>query len=329
MPNANMGQVPSPAPAPTPEHMRKVWFTLIAVIVTGIALVTGIELARSNSDIICTRTFQDSGSCTNGSWGAWSLSSQSSDQNSCTTSYSESRTYTGTRNTISSNISVRANAHTHCNLSDDAFRGGTGTIISQYAACQIRESRTRVVGGTGAGPSCHLPTNYNPNSNTGTTTSDTNEETEGAVDETRSETLQGTYQLYLDMIDARLATSSIRAIPALLHAGETTRVTWSSDHVKSCTVVGTNGDSWPKPVTVTKTVTNPNDGSDRTAAGTQTNQAGETTETTTEMPAGKTGDEVSSPINQQTIYTLTCKTALGNSLVSSVTVNLIPQFQEI
>lgn len=324
MPNANMGQMRPPAPTPAPEHMRKVWFTLIAVIITGIALVTGIELARSNSDIICTRSFTDSGSCTNGSWGAWSLSSQNADQNSCTTSYNESRTYTGTRNTISSSISIRANAHTHCNLSDDAFRGGTGTITSQYAACQIRESRTRVVGGTGAGPSCNLPT-YNPNTNNGTTTSDTNEETEGAVDETRTETLEGTYQLYLDMIDARLATSSIRAIPALLHAGETTRVSWSSDHVKSCTVVGSNGDSWPKAVTVTKVVTNTNEG-DRTAVGTQADQ---TTETTTEMPAGKSGSEVSSPINQQTTYTLTCKTALGNSLVSRVTVNLIPQFQEI
>jgi len=328
MPNATQGQVPSPAPAP--EHMRKVWFTLVAVIVTGTALVTGIELARSNSDIICTRTFQDSGSCTNGSWGAWSLSSQNADQSACTVSYNESRTYTGTRNTISSNISVRANAHSYCNLSDEAFRGGTGTIISQYAACQIRESRTRVVGGSGSGPSCNLPTTYNPNSNAGTTTSDNNEEIDGEVDETRSETLEGTYQLYLDMIDARLATSSIRAVPMLLHSGETTRIIWSSDHVKSCTVVGSNGDSWPKPVTVTRTVTNDTSEDDRTAAGAQNDQTGETTtETTTEMPAGKSGDEVSSPINQQTIYTLTCKTALGNSLVSRVTVNLIPQFQEI
>ncbi|GEM_PF-490743 len=318
MPNANGGQGQVPTPVPAPEHMRKVWFTLVAVIVTGIALVTGIELARSNSDIICTRSFTDSGSCTNGSWGAWSLSSQSSDQNACTTSFNETRTYTGLRNTIASAISIRGNIHAmnYCNLSDDAFRGGSGTITSQYAACQIQESRTRVVGGSGAGASCNLPSGgYNPNSNAGTTTSDNNVEFDGAVDESKTQTLEGTYQLYLDMIDARFATSSIRAVPSLLRAGETTRVTWTSSHVKVCTVAGSNGDSWPKAVAGTRVETD--------AEGNQT------TVPTTEVPAGKSGNEVSAPINQQTIYTLTCTTALGTTQSGQATVNIIPQFQEI
>ncbi len=333
MPNANGGQMQAPAPAPQPTHMNtgRMWFVVIAVIVIAIALVSGIELARSNSDIICTRSFQDSGSCTNGSWGPWSVTSQSIDQIACRVSYNEARTYTGLRNTILSTISVSANAHTYCNLSDDAFRRGSGTITSQFSACQIRESRTRVLSGAGSGMSCVVPTSTSTAQ--GTITSDTNTETTGEIDESKTVTVTGDYQLYLDMIDARFATSTLHVTPNLLRSGDTTHVIWTSDHVKSCTVVGENGDSWPKPVTVTKPVTNNNNEGDRTAAGAQdnrTNQATETaTETVTEMPAGKTGDEVSSPIVQRTTYTLTCTTAIGTKLVSHATVNIIPRFQEI
>ena len=306
--NGDQGQ----AQASLSAHMRNVWLVVIAVVVIGAALVSGVELARSNSDIICSRTFEDSGSCTDGSWGAWTLASQSADQNACNVTYNETRIYSGFRNTITSTITVRANAHTHCALSDDAFRGGSGEIVSQYSTCQIQESRTRVVAGSGSGPSCTLPTGYNPNA--GVVTSDTNTETTGAVDESKTETVSGTYQLYLDMIDARFATSSIRAVPALLNSGETTRIIWTSDHVKTCTVAGSNGDSWPKPVEGTKIVVDA-DGN-------------ETTEPTSEMPAGKTGDEVSKPIVQPTTYTLTCMTALNKAQERSVMVNLIPIFQE-
>lgn len=321
----------TPVPAPQPISANRMWFVVIAVVVIAIALVSGIELARSNSDIICTRNFQDSGSCTSGSWGPWSVSSQSVDRNACTVSYSEARTYTGLRNTISSTISVRANAHSYCNLSDEAFRSGSGEITSQFSACQIRESRTRVVSGTGSGGSCVVPTattttpgpgtpgggtggtgGYDPNA--GTITSNNITETTGEVDESRTETVTGSYQLYLDIIDARFATSTLRVAPALLHSGEKTRVIWTSDHVKTCVVTGQNGDAWPKAVAGTRTVTDA--------------EGNETTEQTTEMPAGKTGDELSSAIVQSTTYTLTCTTALGTKLIQQATVNLIPTFRE-
>ncbi|OGG56264.1 hypothetical protein A2680_00590 [Candidatus Kaiserbacteria bacterium RIFCSPHIGHO2_01_FULL_55_37] len=319
-------------PTPQPANANRMWFIIIGVVVIAIALVSGIELARSNSDIICTRNFQDSGSCTSGSWGPWSASSVSVDRNACTSTYSEARTYTGLRNTISSTISVRANAHSHCDLSDEAFRSGSGEITSQFSACQIQESRTRVVSGTGTGVSCVVPTatsttpglgtsggggtggtgGYDPNA--GTITSDTISETTGEVDDSKTETVTGSYQLYLDMIDARFATSTLHIAPALLHSGEKTRVIWTSDHVKTCVVTGQNGDAWPKPVTTTETVTD--------AEGNQIQQE------VTSTPPGKTGDELSSPIIQPTTYTLTCTTALGTKLVRQATVNLIPTFQE-
>lgn len=293
-------------------HTHVLWLAIIAVVVISIALVSGIELARSNSDIICSRSFTDQGACTDGSWGPWTTTGQNMDQNACQITYQESRVYTGLRNIITGSFSIRANLHSHCALSDDAFLGGTGDVISQYSACQIQESRTRVVSGTGSGPSCQVS---NSTSTTiGTITSDTNTETDGAIDESKTETISGTYQLYLDMVDARLATSSIRVAPALLHSGEKTHVIWASDHVKVCTVSGTNGDAWPLPVTTTEIVTD--------------DEGNQQEQQVTKMPAGKSGDELSSEIEQPTTYTLTCTTAIGTKQISHATVNLIPIFQE-
>jgi hypothetical protein len=120
--------------------------------------------------------------------------------------------------------------------------------------------------------------------------------------------------MYLNILEARLATSSIRVQPAILRSGDTTKVIWTSDHVRSCTVVGGNGDSWPKAIAGTQTVTDA-DGNQQVVP-------------TSTMPDGKAGNETSLPITQQTTYTLTCLTALGNSLVSRATVILIPVFEE-
>ena len=272
------------------SHMRTVWLIVVGFIVLATVLVSGIELARSNSDIICSRSFQDTGACTGGSWGQWAISSQSTDQNACTESINESRVYTGLRNTILAAISVSANRHTYCALSDAAFQGGSGTVTSQYSACQIQESRTRVVTGTGTGASCTV-SGSSTSTSAGEITSDINTETTGAVDETKTQTINGSYQAYLDLIDARLATSDLSVAPTLVRAGDTTRVGWTASHMKSCVVTSTNGDTW----TALNSVV---------------------------------GGEMSSPITQQTTYTLTCSSAIGTQFVSHATVNLVPTFQE-
>ena len=93
------------------------------------------------------------------------------------------------------------------------------------------------------------------------------------------------------MIDARLATSSIRVMPTLVREGETTQVVWTSSHVKSCSVQGTNSDAW------------------------------------TGGSSGADGEK-SSPITAQTVYTLACLTALGNTVGGRAIVNIIPTFME-
>ena len=90
------------------------------------------------------------------------------------------------------------------------------------------------------------------------------------------------------------ASSTLQVIPSLVRKGQTTRVYWDSRNVSSCSVSGTNGDSW----------------------GTKF--------------SGLSGKETL-PITEQTIYTLSC-TALPNasppSITATKTVNVIPVFEE-
>ena len=92
-------------------------------------------------------------------------------------------------------------------------------------------------------------------------------------------------------MDSLLATSSLEVVPNLVQPGETTQIVWSSSHVDACIVTASNGDTW----------------------------------TALESPLQ---GETSSPINEQTTYTLTCTTAIGTQLVQQATVGLIPTFQE-
>jgi hypothetical protein len=83
-------------------------------------------------------------------------------------------------------------------------------------------------------------------------------------------------------------SGNIRAIPQLVRSGDVTNVSWSAANVSSCTVSGTDSDSW----------------------------------------SGASGSQVSSKITGQTIFTLTCTGLDGSTLTQSATVNIIPIFQE-
>ena len=80
----------------------------------------------------------------------------------------------------------------------------------------------------------------------------------------------------------------IHARPSIVSAGDTSNISWSSHYTTSCTVSGDNGDSW----------------------------------------TGLTGEQVSKPIVRQTIYTLVCDGVDGSSKSASVTINIIPNWQE-
>jgi hypothetical protein len=83
----------------------------------------------------------------------------------------------------------------------------------------------------------------------------------------------------------------LRAIPSLVRSGTATRVSWSATNVESCTVAGTNGDSW-------------------TGA------------------ASPIGGQQSSPILGETVYTLTCLALDGATQNKQATVRVIPTWRE-
>ncbi|MDO8522100.1 MAG: hypothetical protein Q7S08_02315 [bacterium] len=90
-------------------------------------------------------------------------------------------------------------------------------------------------------------------------------------------------------------TGHLQLLPSLLSSGDTTQVHWEVSNVTSCTVTGTNGDSW------------------------------------TGLSSGASG-QTSSAITGQTTYTLTCAAYAGvtpATLSEIQTVNIIPIFEEL
>ena len=329
-PVSGSGTGAPPTPPLSPSHdQRNVIIGAVSAIILLIALFAGIELARSNSDIICTKAVNEEGGCTNGTWGPWTVVSQSVNQtaaaaapppSACTVTVNEARTYTGTREAVTASFTFSANRHTYCNVGVPG--GAQGTITSQFTACQIQETRTRLASGTGSGASCVM--NTTPSSSgivdQRTVISQNRTETKGDVVGT-AQIVTGSYQDYLDTVEAKLAVSSIFAIPSVIKRGDTTRILWRSEHMRSCQVVGSNGDSWgvePPPPPPQQIV----------------NEDGSITEVPVQrapwvgMLASDPKGEDSSPIMQQTIYTLTCVTKAGKAVTAAATVDSIPEFQE-
>jgi len=81
---------------------------------------------------------------------------------------------------------------------------------------------------------------------------------------------------------------SLTATPLLVHSGDSTTILWSSQDTNSCSVSGPNGFA----------------------------------------ASGVAGSQVAENITEQSTYTLTCQTQLGER-TDTVIVNIIPVFQEI
>lgn len=294
-------------PSATPSSGRRSLVLVGGGVALVLAFLVGITVSHGNGDRVCWQqpvNSNDSGAslCTNGSWGAWTETSRAAGANGAT-NINEQRVYTGTIQTIQGTVTV-------CNYNAFGNTNTQGTYTSQYNACQIQETRTRVTGGANGGG------NGGTGSNGGTNTGEGNiinyNQTTSIGPATGSSTsFTGTYQDYLNSVLSALATSTLSAIPSLVHPGDKTHIVWNSSHVTSCQVKGTNGDTW------------------------------------TALASAPQG-ELSGPINAQTIYTLTCTTGsaavagaagdasnglgAGNSntqtLTQQVTVNLIPTYKE-
>lgn len=83
---------------------------------------------------------------------------------------------------------------------------------------------------------------------------------------------------------------ALAAKPSLVRKGYTTKIIWTVDGATSCTVTGTNGDTWS-------------------------------------ATASPSGGYTTSALSQKTIYAIHC-TGPGGALDGSADVNIIPEFQE-
>ena len=97
------------------------------------------------------------------------------------------------------------------------------------------------------------------------------------------------------------AGGTFTALPAIVGQGKTVTVQWNMTSVKNnlvnaCEVTGTNGDAWTS---------------------------------TADLSGNSTGSYVSSAINKQTTYTMTCMGANDVAIILNTTVNVIPKFREI
>jgi len=252
--------------------------TLILIAAAAAASFFVIRDVQANADYICTYISEDRGECANGSWSSWTVASETPDATQCAISKVEKRTYTGTR--VTRHIIQYLNRRTACDPGfsqqqvgdtggESGFHGGT--IISESVSCQIEETRTTRA--AGSGPNCGVTTTTSVGTDTGQITGSTKDLT------SKEEITQFRKSMIAGAIFAR---------PSLVKSGGTTLVTWQTREVTSCTVTGTNGDSW----------------------------------------TGTAGEQTSGTIVEETVYTLSCIAFDGSTVTDTVTVIVAPTFVE-
>lgn len=253
--------------------------TLLLIAAAAAASFFVIRDVQANADYICTYISEDRGECANGSWGPWATVSETPNAAQCDITKVEKRTYTGTR--FTRHIIQYLNRRTACDPGfSQALAGNTGgesgfhggTIISESVSCQIEETRTTRAAGKG-GAQCGKTTTTSVGTDTGQITGSTKDLT------SKEEITQFRKSMIAGAIFAR---------PSLVKSGGTTLVTWQAREVTSCTVTGTNGDSW----------------------------------------TGTSGEQTSGTILDETTYTLNCIAFDGSTLTDTVTVIIAPTFKE-
>ena len=264
---------------PVSQKKWKLIGIIALIIAIGAFAIIYTQISKANADYICTHIVEENDPCGNGSWGAWTTTSTTGDEVQCTQITEEKRTYTGTRETrhILQYLNLRTACDSGYTRSGNGQGGGAsgfhgGSIISETSACQIEETRTTT--DVVAGASCQS------DATTTSTQTDTSTDTE---------TTDISAKAQLTQFREGKIDGDITADPDLLRSGTETTVSWQGVEVTSCTVTGSNGDSW----------------------------------------SGTSGEETSSAIIEMTTFTLNCTAFNGAPVEDSVEVNLIPEFQEI
>jgi hypothetical protein len=228
-------QVGGGAAAP---HDRRMLYVTWGAIIIAIASITAsfmiVRGAGANADYICTHVVEETGNCTNGSWGDWTTVSSSDDTAACAVNKVEKRTYTGTRTTR--HILQYLNLRTACEggyaqTGNGSMNGASGfhggTIVTESAACQIEETRTT----RNQGNNCAVPL-----------TDVVQTTTDIAALNSQSNSVSGIDQLTAFRVS--MIAANIYAKPTLVRSGGTSVIKWQSRETTACTVTATNGDTW-------------------------------------------------------------------------------------
>jgi hypothetical protein len=276
-----------PNPMAHPSHIWN-WISAIALIISIVALVTiYTQISKANADYICTYIVEENDPCGNGSWGDWETVSTSGDHAQCTEVTNERRVYTGTRETrhILQYLNLRTGCDAGYAQSGNGEGGGAsgfhgGSIISETAACQIEEMKvTEDIAGT-----CGVGGGDSDDGDVDVTTTSTETDIEVTTQTTSISAKEQLTQFRESKIDGQ-----ITADPERLRSGTPTTVQWQGVEVTSCTVTGSNGDSW----------------------------------------TGTAGQQLSSPLDTSTTFTLNCTAFNDTTVQESVEVVVVPSFQEI
>lgn len=238
---------------------RKQWIMVVlgALIVLS-AAVSVSRVTVANSDYICTRVIVEDSSCGNGSWSPWTIVETYTDDQDREVAV-ERRLYNGTR--VLRHVIQYANRNTTCqegyvrtNRGESGGASGfmSGNIRTEKSICSLEERRLVI-------------------DDTISSNVDRTDLGDGAVTTER--------RPLGDLGDATafrksLITTLLNVSPNLVVPNKTTKIAWTSIETTSCTVTGSNGDSW----------------------------------------SGLSGEKTSSPITGETTYTLNCTAFDGSKI---------------
>jgi hypothetical protein len=253
---------------------RKQWtMVVLGALIVLSAAISVSRVSVANADYICTRVIVEDGSCGNGSWSPWTVVETYTDDEDREVTV-ERRLYNGTR--VLRHVIQYANRRTTCqdgyvrtNRGESGGESGfmSGNIRTESAICSLEERRVVV----------------------GDDISDDVVRTDlgdGAVT-TDSRTLGSLGDA--TAFRRSLISALLDVHPNLVRTNDTTKITWTSIETTSCTVTGSNGDSW----------------------------------------TGLSGEKTSSPITGETTYTLDCTAFDGSKVTETKKVNVAPGVIEI
>lgn len=256
----------------------------VAVLLIG-GLLVSLKLTTANADYICTKVVETGGACSGGSWSAWQPVSETMAGDSKVITMQ--RTYTGVREVSKrlQYLSLRTACQSGYSQAGAGEGGGAsgfhgGSVMTTSSACQVVQTQTMTQAPRAGGARV--------------TWSVTNDVTDNGPQTTQSNDVGSLGELNTHDTTAggnadAEGSAEIEVRPSLVRAGDTTTVIWQSAGVATCTILGSNGDSW----------------------------------------VGTLGSQVSAPIMSKTTFTLSCPITEGLNLTAEAEVNVVPVFQEI